>query len=589
MTTQVLQFNSNGCLSKFYEERGKIVPNMLIKNEKKRFSKMVETRNRRVRYGKVTGGRKRPSFGDKSSKKYYGKQHEDVDMSNEDFQKEVDSRIPELKSNQKNRIEIEQETTDKNEHQWMSLEKKMLLSMNFGSACSWKMSTSCATKVKKMLYSSTNLTDEARQYRIDQEQKVKEMIEDEFDLEVDTCGLIIDEKYEFLGASPTAFVGNDGILLVVCPYKAQNLSVKIAATTDPVVKKLFIKGDMKRLNEKSDVYFEIQGCLHITKRTLCYLVIKTREDHEIITINVDNDFWSTCMEKQLETFFHKCLLPEMIDSRHNRRMPIRNPPETSKMLEEKEKKKESKKSSTLSEKKKENKKESSTLSEKKMKRKFEDLCESNEDCLYVGSYKLKRKRSDISNEWFRSFANDRVISYRHVRQILSTQYKWLDDDVLDRLIFIMNQSNNPFETQSVMYIERPESVEPVQKSSIQIIGGNCINHWRTAYFDKDANKILIYDSLPSLTGSKLSRPEKKYLSARFGFQVRPRDVTFAKMNTKQLDESSCGLYAAAFAVTLFFGEDPSTVHYSTIAMQLRRHFLQIITSNEITRFPTKEP
>lgn len=46
----------------------------------------------------------------------------------------------------------------------------------------------------------------------------------------------------------------------------------------------------------------------------------------LFQIKKDDLFWTNKMKRQLIDFYHKCLLPEIIDPRKTRGMEIRNPP-----------------------------------------------------------------------------------------------------------------------------------------------------------------------------------------------------------------------------------------------------------------------
>lgn len=79
------------------------------------------------------------------------------------------------------------------------------------------------------------------------------------------------------------------------------------------------------INKKSNQFYQIQGQLHVTERRFCLLGIWGGENEPLLTerIERDDNFWKTQMESKLVKFYMKCLLPEIVDSRHARRMPIR--------------------------------------------------------------------------------------------------------------------------------------------------------------------------------------------------------------------------------------------------------------------------
>lgn len=62
------------------------------------------------------------------------------------------------------------------------------------------------------------------------------------------------------------------------------------------------------------------------------------EPLKVEVIERDDHFWKDKMEVKLRNFYMDCILPELIDPRHPRRLPIRNP----KYIEEALKKKEDK-------------------------------------------------------------------------------------------------------------------------------------------------------------------------------------------------------------------------------------------------------
>lgn len=48
----------------------------------------------------------------------------------------------------------------------------------------------------------------------------------QMDVQIDPCGIFIDEKYEYMTASPDGLIGADGIVMVCCPLAAENASVE---------------------------------------------------------------------------------------------------------------------------------------------------------------------------------------------------------------------------------------------------------------------------------------------------------------------------------------------------------------------------
>lgn len=158
--------------------------------------------------------------------------------------------------------------------------------------------------------------------------------------------------------------------------------------------------------------------------------------------------------------------------------------------------------------------------------------------------------------------------------------KLLTDESMDQILRIIRETSC-FETQSVQYLEYPDLITACYNKSIQIIEGNCTNHWRCIFFD--GVKLHVYDSIPGCTYTKLVSKEKTYISARFP-QIALTDISFEKVQAQQ-DATSCGLYSAAFATDIVLGRNPCEAKYSTDIKSMRRHFFMILVSNKLSPFP----
>ncbi|OXU17820.1 hypothetical protein TSAR_011407 [Trichomalopsis sarcophagae] len=88
----------------------------------------------------------------------------------------------------------------------------------------------------------------------------------------------------------------------------------------------------------------IQSQLHITNRKYCDLFIWTPVGTKPFYIERNDTFWEQKMEPFLKLFYEECLLPEIVDSRTKRKMPLREP---SFIIEAKIKKEEDPKSKML--------------------------------------------------------------------------------------------------------------------------------------------------------------------------------------------------------------------------------------------------
>lgn len=146
--------------------------------------------------------------------------------------------------------------------------------------------------------------------------------------------MFIDPIYSFIGATPDGLIGDDMIVEIKCPITASKKGLAKAIEENKIqILKYAKNAKTCTLNKKSNWYYQIQGQLHVTGRRACLLGIWAGENEPLYTKYIQNDdnFWKTHMEPKLVKFYLKCLLPEIVDSRYERGMPIRNL-----LLEEKE-------------------------------------------------------------------------------------------------------------------------------------------------------------------------------------------------------------------------------------------------------------
>lgn len=76
------------------------------------------------------------------------------------------------------------------------------------------------------------------------------------------------------------------------------------------------------LKKTHNYYFQVQRQRNITKRDYCIFALPL--DLKYTRIERDEIFWQTCMIEKLIAFFNDHMVPEIIDPRFSRGMPLRN-------------------------------------------------------------------------------------------------------------------------------------------------------------------------------------------------------------------------------------------------------------------------
>lgn len=223
------------------------------------------------------------------------------------------------------------ETATRLQHEstlWREERRKLLTASNFAAVCKRLPHTKCDKLVTKLLYSD-EVDSASLKYGRENEAAAREELQSS-GLPIEECGLFIDREHPFLAASPDGLLGNDGIVGIKCPSAAADMTPDEAIKQKKGVfsnfwKEGLISGRVE-INENHGYYYQIQGQLHITRREYCNFVVWTPKGIKIEKIKRNDSFWSVKMIHKLEQFYLDCILPELVDPRKTRNMPMRNPP-----------------------------------------------------------------------------------------------------------------------------------------------------------------------------------------------------------------------------------------------------------------------
>lgn len=81
------------------------------------------------------------------------------------------------------------------------------------------------------------------------------------------------------------------------------------------------------LKKSADLYYQIQGTLHIFEKKICLFAVwtSTLQNMYVERIERDEDFFDSKMKIHLVGFYNDWLLPELADPRLKRSMAVREP------------------------------------------------------------------------------------------------------------------------------------------------------------------------------------------------------------------------------------------------------------------------
>ena len=120
-------------------------------------------------------------------------------------------------------------------------------------------------------------------------------------------GLVVSITEPYLAASPDRLVGDSIVLEVKCPYTARDKL--ISPSTVPY---LLHEHGVLKLKSSHDYYYQIQGQLHCTGRSIGHLVVFTFKDVKIIEVPCDHTFINNMLAK-LTNFYSEHFRKSMLD------------------------------------------------------------------------------------------------------------------------------------------------------------------------------------------------------------------------------------------------------------------------------------
>ncbi|XP_076685808.1 uncharacterized protein LOC143377889 [Andrena cerasifolii] len=225
---------------------------------------------------------------------------------------------------QDRRHAIEEETIGQAKNRrWLQHRSKLLTASNFGQVCRRRPDTLCGNVVKSIVYPKL-ISAPAVQCRKECEKIAREELKKQY-TDIAECGIFIDSCIPFLGASPDGIIGQEGIVEIKCTKSAESFTQEEAIEKVPAVRRMFTHKTVISMKETHHYFYQVQGQLHITDRKYCIVCVWTPKGLKSIKVERDDVFWKREMEPKLVQFYLECMLPEVMDSRHNRCMPIREP------------------------------------------------------------------------------------------------------------------------------------------------------------------------------------------------------------------------------------------------------------------------
>ena len=134
--------------------------------------------------------------------------------------------------------------------------------------------------------------------------------------------------------------------------------------------------------------------------------------------------------------------------------------------------------------------------------------------------------------------------------------------------------------QLTLYTQAIENLHPAEEGSLFF--HNFSNHWAVSHLAE--GRVHLYDSLQS---KKIVPELQKQLATLYGHFADEKGLrVFVPQVQLQRGATDCGCFAVAFAVSLLFGDDPSSLLYNQ--KEMRGHIKECLLAELFTPFPANE-
>lgn len=257
----------------------------------------------------------------------YGTQSTTPDLTADELNRAKESFLQNLSLLTSDKEKIQLSTINQRDSDdWIELRKNMITASNFGLVVKRRENTSKAKLVENILYKSNLSHIAAIAHGVDNEHLALQQLAIQENVTIRPCGLFVDPEYPFIGASPDGLIDQDSIVEIKCPIVAFKNGLEESIKKNKIqIWKYNKKKKLIELNKNSNWYHQIQGQLHVTQREKCLFAVWSGENQPLKTeiIRKDHVFWEKKMKDKLVSFYMDWLLPEIVDSRRARGMPLR--------------------------------------------------------------------------------------------------------------------------------------------------------------------------------------------------------------------------------------------------------------------------
>lgn len=203
--------------------------------------------------------------------------------------------------------ELERNTRDQSDSElWHSERMKRLTASNFARVLNRKKTITDVLLKSLFTGSSKHINVAPLKHGREHEATAKERYLEKYPYRhFHPCGLVVNNDFAFLGASPDGIVcdnGKSGIVEVKCPYSARDMSLLEACNNNKIAYLKKTDTGKLSLDKRHKHYAQVQGQLMVTGSDFCEFIVFTRKDLHVERILPDTPYMSSSLNT-LATFY----------------------------------------------------------------------------------------------------------------------------------------------------------------------------------------------------------------------------------------------------------------------------------------------
>lgn len=315
----VISFNTGGTLQTY-------VHKFIFKTDANEQIIQLENKRKNHNYRRKNIKKKKTLKNVPAKDAHYGVHCQKPDMDAHKFREKKQDFLKALVLSKEERNSLERSTVLQSASpKWLETRRKLLTASWFARVCKRRANTNCASLVKQILYGNDLSNVPSIKHGRTNEHTALQELKCALNLNIQECGLFIDDEFSFLGATPDGKC-ELGIVEVKCPSSAYNLKLDPEeAIKQKKIDFWVYRSDAFTVNKKSKWFYQVQGQLRVTGQDMCVFAVWTgvgKLKYEVV--KRDDQFWKENMEGNLVKFYNNCLLPELVDPRYPRSMNLRD-------------------------------------------------------------------------------------------------------------------------------------------------------------------------------------------------------------------------------------------------------------------------